>query len=130
MKILCALPLGVLAVALMLAGCGSESSGNQESSGTSRIQLESPAVRADGVISPHVSCGLGTIWLPLKWSSPPSGTKELILYFGRFKKETVDGAQGVRVSFAAMITGISPELHGMAANTFPSGAGPQYFVSH
>lgn len=118
--------LGVPAVALMLVGCGQQSS-SQTPAGGSSIELSSPAVGADGVISPHVKCGAGTIWLPLKWGSIPSETEELILYFGRVRRVAVDGAQRIRVPFADMLSGINPELHGMAANTFPLGAEPLNF---
>ncbi len=119
---------------LALAGCGGGSSDGSASDGggqgrsTAELELESPAVGADGTISPRVSCGSGTIWLPLKWGSPPSGTKELVLYWGRFEEGKAQGS-GVKVSFAAVVTGISPALRGMAANTFPAGVEYQYFIS-
>lgn len=114
---------------MILSGCGgaSSESSSQASPSAATIQLESPAVQDNGVISPDVACGAGTIWLPLKWSDVPSGTEEMILYFGRFRREDAGGAQRVRVPFAAMLTGISPELHGMAANTFPAGSEPVIF---
>jgi len=65
----------------------------------------------------------------LKWGPAPRGTKELVLYFGRLKEGAGEGGSKGGVSFAAMITGISPELRGMAANTFPEGTEYQYFVS-
>jgi hypothetical protein len=117
-------------MALMLGGCGEASpeSASQAAPNTTTIRLESPAVQTNGLIVPDVACGAGTIWLPLKWGQPPKGTEELVLYFGRFEEKAGD-PRSVAVSFAAIITGISPELRGMAANTFPPGSEYKYFVS-
>jgi hypothetical protein len=121
--------VAVLAAAVLLGGCGEDSVDDQEGERSAQIRLESPGVQANGLVSPHVSCGSGTIWLPLKWGSVPSETEELILYFGRFKGGTVDGVREAEVSFAAMVTDISPDLHGMAANTFPARSEYRYFIS-
>lgn len=130
MKALCGLCLAALA----LLSCGREPSSDSASvegtaQSSAKLALESPAVGPDGAISPKVSCGAGTIWLPLKWDRVPSGTQELALYFGRLKEGAGESGSKGGVSFAAMITGISPELGGMAANTFPAGSEYQYFVS-
>jgi len=127
-----------LAVALVaiatLAGCGGGSSDSSAADEPDRgqpsatIEFESPAVRTDGVIVPEVRCGQGTFWLPLKWDSLPEGTEGLVLYFGRFERDR-DRARGVKVSFAAIATGISPKLRGMAANTIPTGAEYHFYVS-
>lgn len=130
MKALC----GLCLVALALSSCGGKSSSNSAAvekttaRSSAKLDLDSPALGPDGEISPRVSCGAGTIWLPLKWGRPPSGTEELVLYFGRLREAGEDSPKG-GVSFAAMITGISPELRGMAANTFPAGSEYRYFVS-
>jgi hypothetical protein len=116
--------LGVLAAALIACGCGQGSS----ASTSSAIQLESPAVGVNGVISPRVSCGLGTIWLPLKWGSLPSGTKELVLYFGWFKEGAEAGGKRVVVPFGSVIREIEPSIHGIAANTLPEGSEYSYFT--
>src|SRR6476646_7266100 len=120
-----------LAVALMLAGCGKASSEEPANglSDSSKIDCGSPAVGADGVISPRVSCGAGTLWLPLKWGSVPDGTDEIAVYIGRFKYKTVDGARKLIAPFGSLVSGIEPGLHGIAANTFPPGAVPANFGS-
>jgi len=76
-------------------------------------------VGTDGVISPKVSCGAGTLWLPLKWGSVPEGTDELAVYIGRFKYGAADGVKKPVAQFGALVSGIDPTLHGIAANTFP-----------
>jgi phosphatidylethanolamine-binding protein (PEBP) family uncharacterized protein len=118
--------LGALtaAVVLLICGCGQGST----ASIAPTIHLESPAVGADGVISPRVRCGAGTIWLPLKWGSPPSGTKELVLYFGWFKQGTETGGKGLLVPFGAVVREIRPSLRGIAANTLPEGSEYSYFT--
>jgi phosphatidylethanolamine-binding protein (PEBP) family uncharacterized protein len=115
--------LGVLAVALILGGCGQASS--KESS---TIRFWSPAVQANGVISPRVSCGAGTIWLPLKWGTLPDGTKELVLYFGWFKDKAAGGRRKIVVPFGSVIYKIKPSAHGIAANTLPSESEFLYFT--
>lgn len=105
--------LVALIATLVLAGCG------EGSSDSSRIDFWSPAVGPDDVISPQVSCGGGTLWLPLKWGSVPDETNELAAYIGRFKYKTVDGEKKLVAQFGALVSGIDPGLHGIAANTFP-----------
>lgn len=106
--------LGALAVALILAGCGQSS---QENGST--IRFESPAVRADGVISPSYRCGGGSIWLPLKWGSVPPDTKELVVYLGRFIGGAETGSRRLRVPFGILITNIDPSTPGIPTNTLP-----------
>jgi hypothetical protein len=118
------LGLWLLGVALLVCGCG----GGTAAPPRSKISLESPAVGADGVISPRVSCGAGTIWLPLKWGALPSGTKELVLYFGWFKDEGKGGERRIVVPFGSVIGRIKTSIHGTAANTLPPGASWSYFT--
>lgn len=120
MKTLRVWQLAMLIAALMVAGCG------QSSSESSEIDFWSPAVEADGVISPRVSCGAGTLWLPLKWGSVPSETEELAVFIGRFKEG--DGAERLRtMPFGALVSGIDPGVRGIAANTFPPDVIPASF---
>jgi hypothetical protein len=109
--------LGLLAVTLALAGCGGGSSG------TSTIDLRSPAVRSDGVIKSRYRCGAGSLWLPLEWGPVPSDTKELVAYIGRFKYKDLNGARKLVVPFGDLITHIKPSRRNMPANTFPPGVG-------
>jgi hypothetical protein len=110
--------LGVLAVALVLAGCGSS-----EEKEVAKIRFESPAVRADGEIAPSYRCGYGSIWLPLKWGSVPADTAELVIYFGQFEEEG-GGSSGVKVPFGILITEIDPSVRSIPTNTLPEGAVP------
>jgi hypothetical protein len=114
----------VLGVALLIGGCGQGTS----ASPSEKISIESPAVAANGVISPKVSCGQGTIWLPLKWGALPSGTRELVLYFGWLRHGERGGRRRLAVPFGAVIGKIEPSLHGIAANTLPSDATWSYFT--
>lgn len=118
--------LGLLVAGLILVGCGQESS-DSSTSGSTTIDFWSPAVQANGVISPRVSCGAGTLWLATKWGAVPEEAEELAVYLGRFKYETVDGARRLVAPFGALIYEIDPELRGIAANTFPPEVGPTYF---
>lgn len=115
---------GLLAVAMLVCGCGQGSSAATRSA----IRLESPAVGADGVIAPGVRCGGGTIWFPLKWGALPDGTRELVLYFGWFKNEVKGGKRKVVAPFGAVIHKIKPSLHGIAANTLPLESEWSYFT--
>jgi hypothetical protein len=119
---MCVWPIVAVATMLMVGGCGGGSSD------TPTIRLESPAVQPNGVISPQVSCGAGTLWLPLKWGALPSGTKELVVYFGRFRREAEGGGQRVVAPFAAVIQKIKPSVHGIEANTFPPESEYSYFT--
>jgi len=116
--------LVLLAMGLVLGGCG----GGSSSEDSATIRFWSPAVQPNGVISPRVSCGLGTIWLPLKWGSLPSGTKELVLYFGWYKKDEKRPGQGVVIPFGSVIRKIKPSFHGIAANTLPPESEFSYFT--
>ena len=109
--------LAGLAAAVALVGCGETSSGDSRTAtadgsraGSSRIEFESPGVRA-GVVTKGYECGGGTIWLPVRWGSVPDGTEEIVLYNGRFKRESVGGARKVVVPFASLVQGVEPELH-------------------
>jgi hypothetical protein len=124
MRALAGWGIGVLATGLLVCGCGQGSS----ASISSTIRFESPAVQSNGVISPRVSCGAGTIWLPLKWGALPDGTKELVLYFGWFKDGTGTGGQQIKVPFGSVINKIEPSALGIAANTLPPESEWQYFT--
>ncbi|HXR31434.1 MAG TPA: hypothetical protein VN752_09890 [Solirubrobacterales bacterium] len=121
------LPVGLVGL-LAVAGCGQASS-DSGSAESESIDFWSPAVGADGAVSPRVGCGGGTLWLPLKWGSIPSETEELMVYFSRIKREAGEDGPKVKVFFAAMITKISPKLRGIEANTFPEQSEYQYYVS-
>jgi hypothetical protein len=111
--------LGVLAIVLMLAGCGESSS--EESA---KIRFESRAVLPNGEISPSYECGFGSVWLPLKWGSVPPETEELVLYFGRFKENAGAGSPKIKVPFAILITDIDPTVREIETNTLPEGVVP------
>ena len=103
-----------------LGGCGDASSEK------TTIQLSSPAVGRDGVVSPQVRCGEGTIWIPLKWGDLPKGTEEAVIYFGRFVADEAE-SKSVRVPFGALFTKVDLALHGNPANQYPAGSTPDYF---
>jgi len=109
--------LGLLAVAL-LAGCGQST---PESS--PEMRLESPAIRADGVISSRYLCGGGSIWMPLRWKSVPPETKELVVYLGRFSRDGKAGSPQIEVPFGIWITQIDPSTRGIPTNTLPPDSG-------
>lgn len=109
--------LGVLAAALVLVGCGGGSSGSPA------ISFVSPGVEADGVIQPSIECGLGSLWLPLKWGEVPSDTKELAIYIGRFKYKKVGQDRKLVVPFGNLVSHISPSRRHIQPNVFPPEAG-------
>lgn len=83
----------------------------------------------DGEIQPEYTCGGGTVWFPLKWGPVPSGTKELVLYIGRYKDKTVDSSGGVEVPFGTMVAHISPKVRSIPIYTFPEGVIPVSYKS-
>lgn len=122
MKTLRARLVVALVLGALLTGCG------QGSPESSRIQFGSPAVGANGVISPRYRCGAGTIWLPLRWGSVPEDARELVLYLGRFEAKSGGGkGKGFEVPFGVFMTGIKPSLRSIEANTFPPGLVPLAF---
>jgi len=123
--------LGVLTVALALAGCGQSSSESDppervSAENSSTIQFESPGVPADGVIPAKYSCGAGSIWIPLEWGSVPPGTKELAVYLGRYSGGK-GGSQRPKVPFGVLITHIDPSTRDIPAGTLPPNS---YWVAH
>jgi hypothetical protein len=106
-------------IAALLASCGGGSS-DVSTSDVRTIPLWSPGVDAAGVTRDGYGCGAGTIWLPLKWGRVPKGTKELVLYFGRYENE--GGTRRVKVTFSALLVALKPKLRGLPANTYPPGA--------
>jgi hypothetical protein len=115
--------LGLLAIALVLTSCGSGSSAPV----TSVIDLKSPSIGADGATLPDAHCGYGPIWLSLEWETPPEGTKELAIYFARFKyvKGPGNGRKPV-LTYADLLSNIKPTLHRLPANVLPDGADWSY----
>jgi len=68
-----------------------------------------------------VSCGSGSLWLPLKWGKAPAGTSELAVFIGRYEYEQTNDGRKLQVPFGDLISGISPALRGNAANAIPEG---------
>ncbi|MFL5900635.1 MAG: hypothetical protein ACJ75S_05495 [Solirubrobacterales bacterium] len=108
--------LGLAAALLTLGGCGDTPSGVAT---PSAVEFKSPAV-SDGIIQPSVRCGGGALWLPLKWGAVPAGTKELAIYFNRFKYKQVGGRRKLVIPYADLIYHIKPSVHEIPANTLPS----------
>lgn len=112
--------LGLVAMALVLPGCGSDASSSPPPTGG--IDLKSPAVQANGVIQPDVFCGLGSIWIPLEWGMVPEETRELAVYIGRYKYLKANGERKLVVPFADLLSKIPPSQHQILANELPEGA--------
>jgi len=66
------------------------------------------------------------MWLDFKWSKPPDETKELALYFARFKY--VNGKHGRKpyLTYADLFSGVKPSLRELPANEVPEGASWSY----
>lgn len=118
---------------MVAVGCGDSQSGSDSSQDSrsssekratrespARIRFESPAVRADGVVSPRFECGGGSIWLPLRWGAVPPETEELAVYLGRFVPRKGAHSQRLSVPFGIFITNIDPSIRGIPTNTLPA----------
>jgi hypothetical protein len=101
--------------ALFIASCGNSSPG------TTKISFRSAAVKANGKIRASVSCGAGSLWLPLEWGPTPRDTKELAIYIGLFSYKNVKGIKRLEVSFGEIISGVKPTLRRNRADTLPEG---------
>lgn len=111
-------PLGLIVATLVLAGCGSPSPARPA---LSAIDLESPALQANGELKPSTRCGWGSLWIPLRWRKLPKDTKELAIYLGRFKYANESGKRKVVVQFADLISKFKPSEHHVIANVLPEG---------
>lgn len=110
--------LGLIGAILVLAGCGGSS---PDSPALSAIDLESPALQANGELKPSTRCGWGAIWIPLHWGKVPKKTKELAIYFGRFKFANEHGRHRVVVQYADLVSKFKPSEHRLVANVLPEG---------
>jgi hypothetical protein len=114
-----ALGLGLITFALMLAGCGGGGGGSPV---TSVIDLKSPDVAANGVTKPNIECGLGPMWITFEWGKPPDETKELAIYFARFKYTKEGGGRKLVLTWADLFSNVKPSLRRLPANEVPDGA--------
>jgi hypothetical protein len=111
-------PLGLIVAILLLSGCGGASSNGKA---LSAIDLESSALRANGELKPSTRCGWGAIWIPLHWGEVPKNTRELAVYFARFKYANKDAKQKVVVQFADLVSKFEPTEHRLVTNVLPEG---------
>jgi len=116
-----ALALLLTVLSFALVGCGEDSPARAE------IKFWSPGVQANGLVAPNVQCGGGTVWLPLKWGSVPEGTKELVVYFGRFARPDPEQPTKLEIPFGSAFPEVDLGVHGSAANAYPGGASPHYY---
>ncbi|HEY2334968.1 MAG TPA: hypothetical protein VGH58_08180 [Solirubrobacterales bacterium] len=117
-------PLGLIAAILVLAGCGGAA---PSSPSLSAIDLESPALQANGELKPSTRCGWGSLWVPLQWGKVPEDTKELAVYLGRFKYVNEHGKRRVVVQFADLVSKFEPSEHRLVANVLPEDISWSYF---
>jgi hypothetical protein len=85
----------------------------------SDIVLASPAVRttaAGSAIAREYTCDGADRSLPLRWKNIPPGTAEIAIFV--LNTVPVDG----KLFFDWAVTGLSPELEGLAAGQLPAGA--------
>jgi len=88
---------------------------------TSAIDLKSPGVEANGVIKPSVSCGYGSLWIPLEWGGLPEDTKELAVLLARFEHVKDGNGKKLVVPFADLVSQFAPSEHQLVANVLPEG---------
>lgn len=118
-----ALSLSVLALVLVLSGCG----GTTPSNGAAEkptIHLTSSALVGGRQVSAHYRCNPRIDWLPLKWGELPARTREVVLYIVRFgsPKATHEGRVKAPIEGEAIVAGLKPTLRGLAPGKFPAGA--------
>jgi hypothetical protein len=108
---------GLAAVSLALAGCGGTAPDIQT------LNFKSPGVQANGIIRPAFQCGGGALWIPLAWGKLPPATKELAIYFSRYRHERGNGRSRLVVPYGDLIYHSNPSVHRIAANTLPGNIG-------
>jgi phosphatidylethanolamine-binding protein (PEBP) family uncharacterized protein len=129
----------ILAVGLVLAGCGGSSTHSSPPTETSAGQARSPStatgtshsseppapdttievkipglLKEDFIPEPYTCDGTNTS-LPVQWSKIPAGTAELAMFLVNLKP--IHG----KLFFDWAVAGLSPTSHGVPAGTLPSG---------
>lgn len=126
---------GVLALTLVLAGCGGASTVTTARSAPAAIQLTSPVLGGSGTsgklhtIPVRYTCDGGDTIPPVNWGAVPSDTSELALLLfdvGR-TAPAANGAAAAELGLQWAVVGLSPTIHAIAAGRLPRGAiaGPQ-----
>jgi phosphatidylethanolamine-binding protein (PEBP) family uncharacterized protein len=134
--------LALVALSIVLAGCGGSSSASKPSASQTsssatttvattpaskadpakhvpiveKVEIASPAFAPDGVIPARYTCDGADTPPPLRWGGIPANTAELALYIIRL--EPVHK----HLVFAWAVAGINPKLHGLSGNKLPAGA--------
>jgi hypothetical protein len=60
--------------------------------------------------------------MTLEWGKVPEDTKELAIYFGRFKYVKGEDGRKLVLTYADLISNVKPSLRRLPANAFPPGA--------
>ncbi len=121
--------MSALALVIALAGCGGASAPARKP----KIEFQSPALHANGVIPASFRCNGNGIWLPLRWGALPATTRELVIYVARFKQpEGVPGGSATAELIAQqLIVGLKPTRHRLGVGKLPHGALIGYYeVGH
>jgi hypothetical protein len=117
--------LATAAVCAFLTGCGSQLSvpAKSQRSQHQPIDLQSPAVAADGTISSRYQCA-NDIWLPLSWGQLPANAAEVVLYIGGYGPRTITPRGTILrpIVSGVLIAGLDPQVHTLKAGAPPPGA--------
>jgi len=114
----------VALLAVAVAGCGSTTTTSTALERKPRIAFQSPVVSTRGAIPATFKCSENRIWIPLRWGTLPTNTKELVIYIARFgRPESAPGGTARAALIAQeLIIGLKPTLHGLAVGKLPHGA--------
>jgi phosphatidylethanolamine-binding protein (PEBP) family uncharacterized protein len=105
--------VGVLLVALALAGCGGASSK------PANISFKSPALVGGGALPALYTCDGKDISPPLEWGKVPAVNKELAVFILGL---TPNGTGNYSISIEWAVAGLNPALHRLGAGQLPVGA--------
>jgi phosphatidylethanolamine-binding protein (PEBP) family uncharacterized protein len=75
--------------------------------------LSSPAIVGKGLVPARYTCDGANVSLPLRWSTPPAGTRELALL--------VLDSGGGKIAADWAVAGLKANLTGLAAGKIPAG---------
>ena len=98
------------AVLAVLAGCGSEKVSGPPPAAPERMALSSPAFAGGAAIPRRFTCDGDNVSPPLRWSSPPAGTRSLALLM-----EDPDAPGGMFVHWT--VWGLAPTVKRLAPGT-------------
>lgn len=122
-----------LVVSALSVGCGGLDSENTDAENESLLgksdvlKVKSPTLGSSGAIPVGVRCRPYSVWVPLRWSSVPVDTREIVvsISFDEFRSREGGGVESVLVS-EEIIGNLAPDMQRLTAGPVPDGA----FIKH